>query len=143
MSRLQVLLGLAGLSVSLYAVYIERSKHNDDSYAAYCDLDKTFACSEVLTSRYGGNMWAWLVIMVHCWVSCSITPLLRYSMGMGLVRIILGEDHFLNIPNAYYGVVFYMLVIVLGECRLTSITRNSWANYNLFVGSFLLLIRLL
>ena len=51
MNRLQVVLGAVGLFVSAYAVYIEQSKHKDAAYAAYCDLNELFACSDVLTSK--------------------------------------------------------------------------------------------
>lgn len=48
---LQAFLGVSGLAISLYAIYIEQSKHSDNSYVAYCDVDETIACSDVLTSE--------------------------------------------------------------------------------------------
>ena len=33
---------------------------------------------------------------------------------MGLVGPLLGEDHVLNVPNTYFGVFFYALMIILG-----------------------------
>lgn len=45
------LLCTAGVALSLYAIYIERSKHADVEYQATCDLDETIACSYVLTSE--------------------------------------------------------------------------------------------
>ncbi len=41
----------AGVALSLYAIYVERSKHIDEGYQAACDLDETIACSHVLTSK--------------------------------------------------------------------------------------------
>ena len=48
-------------------------------------------------------------ILRPCSVPCS------YSMGMGLVAVILGRDHMLNIPNSYFGILIYPLLLILGE----------------------------
>ena len=39
----------------------------------------------------------------------------RYGTGFGIVGPIFGESSPLNIPNSIYGILFYLLTIVLGE----------------------------
>lgn len=39
----------------------------------------------------------------------------RYSVGLGLVGGVLGSSHFLNIPNSYFGLLFFPMMLVLGR----------------------------
>ena len=39
----------------------------------------------------------------------------RYSVGLGLVEEVLGSSHFLNIPNSYFGLLFFPMMLVLGR----------------------------
>ena len=41
--------------------------------------------------------------------------LCRYSVGLGLVEGVLGSSHFLNIPNSYFGLLFFPMMLVLGR----------------------------
>ena len=87
---LKVALAICGIVVSLYATHVERSKHANPSYQAMCDFSEGASCSRVLTSDA--------------------------SIGFGIVGRLLGDDHPLNLPNTYYGLVVYSLLAVLGEC---------------------------
>ncbi|XP_031555145.1 vitamin K epoxide reductase complex subunit 1-like [Actinia tenebrosa] len=83
-----VLFSVLGISVSLYALYIEVRKSKDKNYKAACDLSESMSCSRVLTSKY--------------------------SKGFGMVELLLGKEHFLNLPNCILGIVFYSLQLLLG-----------------------------
>lgn len=50
-----VLFSVLGISVSLYALYIEVRKSKDKNYKAACDLSENMSCSRVLTSKYVVN----------------------------------------------------------------------------------------
>jgi hypothetical protein len=47
----QVLLGVAGFAVSLYAFYVKKQRKNNPKYRALCDLGPNASCSRVLTSE--------------------------------------------------------------------------------------------
>ncbi|XP_013378655.1 vitamin K epoxide reductase complex subunit 1 [Lingula anatina] len=82
-----IIFNALGILVSSYALYIEIRKHKDKNYKAFCDLGETMSCSRVLTSEY--------------------------SKGFGIVRYLVGENHFLNVPNCILGILFYAIQIVL------------------------------
>ncbi len=85
---------LVGISLSLYAFYVETRKINDPSYQAACDLSERMSCSRVLTSRWG--------------------------RGFGL----LPTDSALNIPDSLFGLIYYCLSLVLNQSyRSISIAR--------------------
>ena len=86
----KAILAVCGVLVSLYAIHVERSKHSNPDYQAMCDISEHASCSRVLTSDA--------------------------STGFGIVGRLLGDDHPLNLPNTYYGVVTYSLLAILGEC---------------------------
>jgi len=92
-----------GILVSVYALYVESRKHKDSSYKAACDLGENMSCSRVLTSSY--------------------------SKGFGLVEILFGKEHFLNMPNCILGIVFYTTQLFLGMMSL------SWVPSVLFITS--------
>lgn len=39
---------------------------------------------------------------------------LSYSKGFGIIGKILGEDHILNLPNSYMGLIFFPIMLILG-----------------------------
>ena len=41
-----------------------------------------------------------------------------YSKGFGVVEILFGKEHFLNMPNCVLGIVFYSIQFILGKCNL-------------------------
>ncbi|XP_050700933.1 vitamin K epoxide reductase complex subunit 1-like [Eriocheir sinensis] len=80
-----------GIMLSTYALHVEVAKETDKSYQAMCDISTHVSCSKVFTSRYG--------------------------RGFGLIGKLLGEDHILNQPNSIFGILFYCIVIILGEAK--------------------------
>ncbi|XP_071944107.1 vitamin K epoxide reductase complex subunit 1-like protein 1 [Antedon mediterranea] len=85
----RVFLCLAGVILSLYALYVENMKEINNAYTALCDINEQVSCSKVFTSKYG--------------------------RGFGIVGPILGEDSPLNVPNSLFGILFYFLQFVLGQ----------------------------
>ena len=79
------ILCLVGISLSLYAFYVETRATGDRSYRAACDISERMSCSRVLTSRWG--------------------------RGFGL----LPEDSPLNIPDSLVGLIYYCLSIILNR----------------------------
>lgn len=92
-----------GILISVYALYVETRKHRDNKYKAACDLGENMSCSRVLTSSY--------------------------SKGFGVVEILLGKEHFLNMPNCILGIVFYSMQFVVGMLWF------SWVPAMLFITS--------
>jgi len=82
-----VVLSLAGLGLSLYALYIETKFHAEEEYVPLCDIDEKISCSTVFTSEY--------------------------AVGFGQIGKYLGQDHVLNQPNAVFGIAFYSLMFLL------------------------------
>ena len=88
---LTLLLYVAGLGLSGYALFVEQAKEADKDYVALCDINENVTCSKVFTSKYG--------------------------KGFGLVAMITGDDnHILNQPNSIYGLIFYSLMGLLYLC---------------------------
>ena len=97
LSLLQIL-ALFGLCITLYAISIERKSRKDSNYQATCDLNSVFRCSKALTgehSRMLGRMFK------------------------------LPENHILNIPNTYIGLLFFVCVFFLA-CHLLLYEFNSF-----------------
>jgi len=86
---LQMILCAVGISLSIYAYHVETTKETDHDFQAMCDISETMSCSKVFTSKYG--------------------------RGFGLVELIFGKNNILNQPNSVFGVIFYILQIVLGN----------------------------
>eukprot|EP00112_Aurelia_sp_Birch-Aquarium-sp1_P006568 Seg1721.15 transcript_id=Seg1721.15/GoldUCD/mRNA.D3Y31 product="Vitamin K epoxide reductase complex subunit 1-like protein 1" protein_id=Seg1721.15/GoldUCD/D3Y31 len=80
-----------GIVVSLYALYVEISKFEDNEFRAMCDISEAVSCSKVFTSKYG--------------------------TGFGIIAPIFGERSVLNVPNSLYGIAFYLLTMVLGFAK--------------------------
>jgi hypothetical protein len=47
----QVLLGIAGFGVTLYAYYVKNQHKKNPKYKALCDFGPNASCSRVLTSK--------------------------------------------------------------------------------------------
>ncbi|NWT60918.1 VKORL protein, partial [Pycnonotus jocosus] len=78
----------AGILLSLYACHLEREKGRDSHYQALCDLSERVRCSAAITSRWG--------------------------RGFGLLGSIFGKDSAINQSNSVFGLVFYILQMLLG-----------------------------
>jgi vitamin-K-epoxide reductase (warfarin-sensitive) len=77
-----LLLGIAGLLTTLYAIKVEK---NEDGKKSLCDVNDGMSCTRVLKSPYA--------------------RMTKYTFG-------LSNSNPLNQPNTYYGVLFYLCVIV-------------------------------
>ncbi|KGL77260.1 Vitamin K epoxide reductase complex subunit 1-like 1, partial [Tinamus guttatus] len=77
-----------GIILSLYACYVEREKGRDNHYQALCDITERVRCSVAISSRWG--------------------------RGFGVLGSIFGKDSLINQPNSVYGLVFYILQMLLG-----------------------------
>jgi vitamin-K-epoxide reductase (warfarin-sensitive) len=82
------LLIIVGLCLSLYATYVEFRAELDDDYSALCDISATVSCTKVFRSEFG-RIFSWL----------GIVP--RLSS--------------LDLPNALYGVVYYVLFATIAK----------------------------
>lgn len=79
-------LGLIGVAISLYAIYVESSaRKSGKKFVALCDMNESASCSLVLTSAYS---------------------------RLGEVYLGLPKDSIFNLPNTYYGLLFYIAVTV-------------------------------
>jgi len=92
---MNVVLCLAGIGLSVYAVHVKTKATKDENYVALCDINEQMSCSRVLTSKY--------------------------STGFGLVGTLLGEDHIANQFNSIYGIAFYSLMLLLSLFNYRSI----------------------
>ncbi|XP_074045413.1 vitamin K epoxide reductase complex subunit 1-like protein 1 [Macrotis lagotis] len=78
----------AGILLSLYAYHVEREKERDPAARALCDLGPWVRCSAALSSRWG--------------------------QGFGLLGSIFGKDSAINQSNSVFGLIFYILQLLLG-----------------------------
>jgi vitamin-K-epoxide reductase (warfarin-sensitive) len=85
------ILCLVGISLSLYAYYVETRKISDPTYQAACDIGERMSCSRVLTSRWG--------------------------RGFGLFHV----DSFFNIPDSLFGLIYYCLSLILNRSYTSKI----------------------
>lgn len=82
--ELITLFGLFGIVATFYAIYVEKkSIATKGQYTFLCDVNETMTCSRVLTSEYA---------------------------KLGRFFFNLSKDHPLNLPNTYYGLLFYFAV---------------------------------
>ncbi|OCT92309.1 vitamin K epoxide reductase complex subunit 1-like protein 1 [Xenopus laevis] len=77
-----------GIVLSIYAFHVEREKERDPGYQAVCDFNEWVRCSNVLSSRWG--------------------------RGFGMLGSIFGKDSLINQPNGLFGLIFYLLQMLLG-----------------------------
>lgn len=57
----------------------------------------------------------------------------RWGKGFGLMGLLIGDDHPLNLPNSIFGIVFYILQIALSKylCILYDCTKmHTQVNFN-------------
>ena len=47
----------------------------------------------------------------------------RWGRGFGLLGSIFGNDSAMNQPNSVYGIIFYILQLLLGECFMLLLAR--------------------
>jgi len=80
-----------GLFISTYGFYVEYMMDNYPDYLPFCDISHLISCTKALHSDFG--------------------------TGFGIVGPLLGKDHFLNQKNALYGLIFYVLLLVLQSYR--------------------------
>lgn len=76
-----VYLGLLGIIITLYAIWVENHKND---YKAACDLGENASCSKVLKSPY-----ARMIKMIFK----------------------LSNNHIFNVPNTYLGILYYLAVV--------------------------------
>uniref|UniRef100_A0A914VQW9 vitamin-K-epoxide reductase (warfarin-sensitive) n=1 Tax=Plectus sambesii TaxID=2011161 RepID=A0A914VQW9_9BILA len=86
---LQNLVGVFGLVISAYGLFVELYSAQNPHCKPMCVLHEYFSCSTALNSRFG--------------------------TGLGLIGPIFGDDHVLNQKNAAYGFVTYTLLLILGK----------------------------
>ncbi len=79
-------LGVCGILICLYAIYVERNaKGKKRNYKPVCDINDNMSCTLVLTSEYA--------------------YMTKYVFN-------LNNDHPLNVPNTYYGLLFYSCIVL-------------------------------
>jgi vitamin-K-epoxide reductase (warfarin-sensitive) len=81
---------LLGIVVSIYSIYVEHHASVEDDFVALCDINQSVSCSKV------------------CQIFCQMTGEVLtspYARLLGLVAD-LPEDHYLNLPNTYFGTCF-------------------------------------
>jgi len=76
-------ISLFGLVVTLYTIYVEKMHRTNTKYVAICDINKKFSCTRVLETDYAK-------------MAGKVFNLSSGSM--------------FNVPNTYYGVLFYLAV---------------------------------
>lgn len=78
-------LGIIGIIVCLYAIYIDKVSKKEKNYVAFCDINNYMSCSVVLKSPY--------------------SRLTKLCFG-------LNENSLFNVPNTYYGLLFYIAITI-------------------------------
>nr|XP_027804446.1 vitamin K epoxide reductase complex subunit 1-like protein 1 isoform X2 [Marmota flaviventris] len=91
----------AGILLSIYAYHVERAKERDPEHRALCDLGPWVKCSAALASRWG--------------------------RGFGLLGSIFGKDGVLNQPNSVFGLIFYILQLLLDGEPAVKVLRGLGA----------------
>ena len=79
------IVGIIGLMICFYAIYVEKKTKLDKNYSPFCNISNNMKCSVVLESKY--------------------------SRMMKLI-FDLKKDNIFNLPNTYYGVLFYIAIII-------------------------------
>jgi len=82
-----IVLSLAGIGLSAFALYVEKKMEEDENFVPMCDISEEISCSVVFSSKY--------------------------ARGFGLIGPYLGEEHPLNQPNPVYGVAFFSIMAFL------------------------------
>ena len=79
-------LGFTGFCITLYAIYVEKSKNKP-----LCDINENISCTRVLRSPYG------------------------HMIGL---MFKLSRSNRFNVPNTYYGIMFYFGLMLYDVCPL-------------------------
>ncbi|CAH0381002.1 unnamed protein product [Bemisia tabaci] len=82
-----------GISLSIYALYVEVSKKHNPNYVALCDVSEHMSCSNVLNSSF--------------------------STGFG----IFSKDSMLNQPNSLFGIIFYSTFFLLSYLNFKIVSK--------------------
>jgi vitamin-K-epoxide reductase (warfarin-sensitive) len=93
------LLGCIGVIACAYAINVEMNMKKNKKYVAFCDVGQSMSCSRVLVSEYS---------------------------KMGKLLFNLDPDHPLNVPNTYYGFLFYCAVILYNVYPFTLIPCRQY-----------------
>ncbi|XP_034820113.1 vitamin K epoxide reductase complex subunit 1-like protein 1 isoform X1 [Pan paniscus] len=124
----------AGILLSIYAYHVEREKERDPEHRALCDLGPWVKCSAALASSFyvfvTGSHSVTQAGMERCdpcslwprtpglkqstYPSCPSSWGYRWGRGFGLLGSIFGKDGVLNQPNSVFGLIFYILQLLLG-----------------------------
>lgn len=98
-----------GILLSTYAIYVEYYASIDENFEALCDFSEEVSCSKVFLSEYG-----------------------KIFSKLGIVP----KDSILDLPNAFYGLLFYLFYLIfylfirhspIGRITLLSMTVFSLA----------------
>ena len=89
--------GICGVIVTLYSIYVEKTANSGKK--AMCDMSENASCTVVLTSPYARLM----------------------KMAFNLPR-----NSIFNQPNTYYGLLFYVAVILYGVYPFTLIPFREY-----------------
>uniref|UniRef100_A0A2K5QGT3 vitamin-K-epoxide reductase (warfarin-sensitive) n=1 Tax=Cebus imitator TaxID=2715852 RepID=A0A2K5QGT3_CEBIM len=81
----RLMLCLADLVLSLYALHVKAARPWDPYYHALCDVDTAISCSPIFS---------------------------RWGMGFGLVEHVLGKYSILNQSNSIFSCIFYTLQLL-------------------------------
>lgn len=60
-------------------------------------------------------MYFWTDFGIENHICRTILILFRWGKGFGLIGLVIGDDHPLNLPNSIFGIVFYALQIALSK----------------------------
>ena len=88
LSHRLLIVSILGLIVSIYALYIENKASSNDDYHASCDINEVISCSKVFLSE-----------QAHVFSYLAIIP----------------KGSWLDLPNAAYGILFYVLVGIISR----------------------------
>uniref|UniRef100_A0ACB8EDB1 Vitamin K epoxide reductase complex subunit 1-like protein 1 n=1 Tax=Sphaerodactylus townsendi TaxID=933632 RepID=A0ACB8EDB1_9SAUR len=115
---------LAGIALSLYACHLEREKGRDLHYRAVCDLSERVRCSAAiassllksgfLTNKRSARFNSRSTPEINTSFEVRAFGVKRWGRGFGLLGSIFGKDSVINQPNSVFGLVFYVLQMLLG-----------------------------
>ena len=121
--ELITIFGFLGVIATLYAIHVEEEANKSEKdakdgngkglhkkYVAFCDIHDGMSCSRVLTSEYA---------------------------KMGRVLFGLKPDNPFNLPNTYYGMMFYIGVILYEMYPFTLIPFRETFLFFAAIGSVL------
>lgn len=100
--------GIVGLLLTLYTIYVERQQSKNKAYRAACDVSDSMSCSVVLKSPYA--------------------KLVGKTFG-------LKRKHPLNLPNTYYGVLFYIAIMLYSVYPFTLVPFREYLLFGASVSS--------